>query len=95
MAVVRVTRVGGKDGAIVRILDDAYAGCSAEERERRKKWPGIVTRNIWEDMIKRGTTPKIREIKLPEVEVLYDRERDGEYPGDLAVIGPDYTPPTH
>lgn len=87
MAIIRVTRVGGENGAIVRIHDDAYAHCSPEEIERRKRATGLVIRRILEDQIKRGITPVIRKIELPEVEVLYDRERDGEYPGSIPEPG--------
>ena len=77
MALVREMRVGGPNGAIVRIWDDAYAGCSAEELEARKRTTGQVVRKILEDQIKRGVMPVVKKYDLPEVEILYDRDRDG------------------
>lgn len=43
MAVVMELKV---NNATVRFHDDAYAGCSAEEIERRKKQARIVCENI-------------------------------------------------
>ena len=85
MAIIREVRVGGEGGAIVRIHDDAYAHCTPEEIERRKRATGMVIRGILEDQIKKGWEPRIQKYDLPEVEVLYDRERDGEYHGPYAV----------
>ena len=77
MALVREMRVGGPNGAIVRIWDDAYAGCSAEELDARRRHTGQVVRKILEDQIRRGVTPVKQHYDLPEVEILYDRDRDG------------------
>ena len=83
MALVREMRIGGPNGAIVRIWDDAYAGCSAEEIEARKRHTGLVVRKILEDQIKQGIMPTKQHYDLPEKEILYDRERDGERIGGV------------
>ena len=81
MALVKEMRVGGPNGAIVRIWDDAYANCTPEELEARRRHTGLVVRQVLEDQIKRGIMPTVKKIDLPEVTVIYDRARDGARPG--------------
>lgn len=71
MALVREMYI---EGAIVRIWDD-YCAQSDVEKRAIKRTQQQVARDILARALKRNETPVKREYDLPEVKVLYDRDR--------------------
>lgn len=73
MALVREMRIGGPNGAIVRIFDDDYANIDAAEMEARRAHVGETVRQILKEQIERGITSGVRKLDVPPKDVLYDR----------------------
>ena len=78
MAVVKITRYGGPNGAIVKICDD---DCNGRTEMDRARLCGQAVYNMLENQIARGHTPvshKVETIPMSEREILYERSAGNE-----------------